>query len=587
MKPTYALDFETFYAPHYSVSTLGPYAYTHHPEFDAYMVAVHEVVATGEVGFRYCGEPTGMDWGRLDGALLVAHNAGFDKAVFTRLQEQGTIPADLHVEWADTADLAAYLSAPRNLKGAAEQLLGVTPDKTVREEMRGISWAEAQRRGWRDRLIQYCAADAELCARLWQEFSDKWPEHEQRISRMTREMAEGGIYVDTEALRKARITLGGSIAEALQAIPWVADAAVGSTKAYNAQCAKEGLTAPASRDKNNPEYQAWAAQNAAAHPWITAVAENRSCNAMLEKLNTLQERLRPDGMADANTLLYCGAGTGRFTGSGGFNMQNLHKGEHHGVDMRGLFIPRPGHKFIISDLAQIEARVLLYLAGDKVQLEEIAKGTSVYEAHARATMGWTGGKLKEENPGLYALAKARVLGLGFGCGKDRFRELAKSMAGVELTPEEAARQVENYRRSNPKITSLWSTLDTRFHLCMGRNFRLALPSGRSILYRQVHPFFGKWQCMLQGRPIETYGGKLTENLVQATARDVFCEHLLAISDAGYAVRFHVHDEVIVEVPEEQAETAAAEIKAIMSTTPAWAPGLPLAAETFIADKYTK
>ncbi|MGN0828102.1 MAG: DNA polymerase [Akkermansia sp.] len=118
-------------------------------------------------------------------------------------------------------------------------------------------------------------------------------------------------------------------------------------------------------------------------------------------------------------------------------MQNLHKGEHHGVDMRALFIPRPGHKFVISDLSQIETRVLLYLAGDTTQLEEIAKGTSPYEAHARASMGWTGGKLKEEDPGLYALAKARVLGLGFGCGKVRFSDLAKSMVGIELTPEEA------------------------------------------------------------------------------------------------------------------------------------------------------
>lgn len=585
---TYAIDFETYYAANYSVSALGPYAYTHHPEFNAYLVAIHEVVPDGEEGFRYCGEPSGMEWGRLRGALLVAHNAGFDKAVFSRLHELGTIPADMQVSWADTADLAAYLCAPRNLKGAAQQLLGADPDKTVREEMRGVTWAQAQERGWRDRLIAYCAADAELCARIWRDHADKWPEHERRISGLNREMAEAGIFVDAAKLQEARAILGARIAEALEAIPWHNEAAVGSRKAYNAQCAKEGIiTAPASLDKNSPEYQAWAAANKEAHPWIAAVAEYRSCNSMLEKLNVLQERLRPDGMADANTLLYCGAGTGRFSGSGGFNMQNLHKGEHHGVDMRGLFIPRPGHKFIISDLSQIEARVLLYLAGDMQQLDVIASGTSVYEAHARATMGWTGGKLKEEDPGLYALAKARVLGLGYGCGKVRFRDLADRMAGVKLTEEEAARQVEAYRSSNPKITALWSSLDTRLHMSMGGDFVMKLLSGRKLTYRNVHPFFGEWLCTLQGRNVTSYGGKLTENLVQATARDIFCGQLLAIADAGFTIRFHVHDEAIVEVPEQHAEAAAAEINAIMSTAPSWAPGLPLAAETIIAGKYTK
>ena len=183
---TFAIDFETYYASHYSVSTLGPYAYTHHPEFDAYMVAVHEVVPAGETGYRFCGEPGNMDWARLQGSLLVAHNTGFDKAVFTRLQELGIIPTDLNVDWADTADLAAYLSAPRNLKGAAEQLLAEQPDKTVREEMRGVTWAEAVERGWKARLTEYCASDAALCARLWLEYSGMWPEGERRISAVSR-----------------------------------------------------------------------------------------------------------------------------------------------------------------------------------------------------------------------------------------------------------------------------------------------------------------------------------------------------------------------------------------------------------------
>ena len=84
-------------------------------------------------------------------------------------------------------------------------------------------------------------------------------------------------------------------------------------------------------------------------------------------------------------------------------------------------VPRPGKEFIICDLSQIEPRVLAWLCGDTVLLDQLANGVPLYEAHARATMGWTGGNLKKENAELYSLAKARVLGLGYGCGAAKIR----------------------------------------------------------------------------------------------------------------------------------------------------------------------
>lgn len=583
-----AIDFETLYSKDYSVSQLGNYAYTHHPAFHAYLVALEEVREEGAAGLTYCGEPENFDWKALDGCQLVAHNAAFDMAVFERLQELGTIPADLNVTWACTADLAVFHGAPRSLKGAAEVLLGVLPDKTVREEMKGVSWEEAQKRGWRSRLIDYCAADARLCARLWREYSPKWPAEEQRVSALNRAMGKAGIAVDLQKLQEARQKLGSRLAATLAEIPWISSAAAGSRKAFNQQCAAEGLTPPVSLDKNDPAMQAWVKENAAAHPWITAVTEQRSCRTMLEKLNTLQERVRPDGRAEVNTLLYFGAGTGRFSGAGGFNCQNLPRGEVNGVDLRSLFIPAPGHKFIISDLAQIEARVLLFLANDKEQLDRIRAGENIYQVHAQSTMGWTGeGKLKEEAPDLYRLAKARVLGLGYGCGAARFVDVAARMAGVELTEAESKRQVEAYRASNPRICALWRSLDNTLHQHLHQDFHIELPSGRELVYRDIHPLFGEWVGTVQGRQGKLYGGKLCENIVQALARDIFCHHMLEIARAGYAIRLHVHDEVVVEVKEAEAEAAAREINRIMSTAPDWVQTLPLAAETFISDCYTK
>lgn len=593
---TFAIDFETYYDEGCSIVTLGSYGYMHHPAFHAYLVAIKEVVSDiRQKPFSYVGEPEDCPWAIFEGALLIAHNAGFEMAVVDRLQEQGIIPAGFRVTWACTADMSAYLNAPRSLKGAAEELLQVKADKSVRHDMCGVTWARAQARGWRARCLEYVAADADLCARLWRAFSSLWPEKERQISAMNRAMGRKGIFVAQKDLQKALQGVGGQLADNLDQIPWSDSAPIASRKAFNAACAEAGIAPPQTLDKNNPETQAWFQQHRQ-HKWVAAVTRHRSLNALLEKLNTLQKRIRPDGMAEVNNLLYCGAATGRFSGTSGFNIQNMHKGEVFGVDVRSLFIPRPGHKFIISDLAQIEARLILYLAGDEDQLRLIRRGVDIYESHAIQTMGYKPGAKTLKAAGecdpalkkLRDLAKARVLGLGYGCGAQRFRELAARLAGVELTEEEAARQVQLFRASNPKICYLWQLYDYRFKKHMGSDYRMKLPSGRRIIYRNVRPSVGEWCCTVQGREVKEYGGKLVENLVQATARDLFCEMLLAVDALpGVEVRLHVHDEIVAEVPEDKAQEIATSINAIMSTAPAWLPACPLAADTYISDFYTK
>ena len=588
---TYAIDFETYYDKDCSITRLGTYGYTHHPSFHAYLVAVVEILTdkASFENFRYVGDPADCPWDKLKDSLLVAHNAAFDQAVAERLKELGTIPPDFFAEWGCTADLAAYLNAPRDLKGAAEVLLGVKADKTVRKDMSGVTWKQAQAKGWHKRCLSYVTADAELSACIWANYAHLWPDTERRMSELNRRMAKGGICVDHEALDKARFCIGSQLVENTSLIPWATDAPIASRKAFNNQCALEGITPPASLDKSNPITQSWFQQHGKAHPWVAAVTRHRSLKAMMEKLNTLRERIRPDGMAEVNNLRYCGAATGRFSGDSGFNIQNLHRGEHNGVDMRSLFIPSKGHKFVISDLAQIEARLLLYLAGDKAQLDMLRDGSSIYEVHARSTMGYQGAdSLKQADPELYKLAKARVLGLGYGCGAERFRELAASLAGITLSADEAEYQVNSFRNSNPMICNLWRSAEQRFKMHLGGDYNRALPSGRSMIYRHIHTEFGDWKCVVQGRSVKEYGGKLVENLVQATARDLFVEMLLAVDALpGVTIRLHVHDEIVAEVAEEQADTMAAEINRIMSTAPDWLSGCPLAAETIITDHYTK
>jgi DNA polymerase len=273
------------------------------------------------------------------------------------------------------------------------------------------------------------------------------------------------------------------------------------------------------------------------------------------------------------------------------------------LNMRHLIIPRPGKKFIIADAAQIEPRCLNWLAGNHELLAKIAEGFSYYEAYAATFEGWAGapGTIKSSlGPEAYTKLKNKCLGLGYGMGWAKY----VSYAGVE--EKEAREVVAGFRAENPLVVGLWDTLDKGYREAAARviipptaknTFMVELPSGRSMIYRKVQMEWkpkkgkdGKWTRKLcytseiAGRRWELYGGLLTENLVQATARDVFGYHMLKLKEAGHCVIFHVHDEVIVEADLEADPEA---IVKIMSVPPPWLPGCPLAAEAKEANHYKK
>lgn len=579
---TFGIDFETYYDSRISVTTLGLDAYMGHPACDIYMVAIY----SHEADYAYVGTPAQADWRRLNGHHLVAHNAAFDKACFERLQREDVIPADIQCTWDCTADLSVFLGAGRSLQEAAKTLLGLDISKQVRADMKGKTFMEAVMLGSADDLAKYCLGDAKLAYLLWANYAARWPEWERRLSRLTREMCRHGVAIDRAALDKGLQTLGMVMAEALQRLPWAATAPPLSPAALRKECAKAGIPAPASLVAGSEACDAWEAEYGKRMPWVAAMRDYRKANTLYKKLRTLESRLRDDGTFGYG-LKYYGAHTGRWSGDAGYNIQNLPRTPMFGVDLRAMLIPRPGHVFIVSDLGQIEQRVLSWLAGDNQMMEVLATGVSVYEAHARATMGWTGGKLKEENPDLYRLAKSRVLGLGYGAGASVFVKIAKSMAGLDVSLSQAEQAVGEFRRTNPLILDLWRYLDIALRSHEGKDFELPLLSGRSLTYRHVRRCSSGMAADVQGKRCQFFGGKLAENLTSATARDVLGWILLRLEDAGFRVVMHVHDEVVVEVPMDQAEVAKAKVHSIMTTNPPWLEDLPLSAETFLTNRYTK
>jgi DNA polymerase len=168
------------------------------------------------------------------------------------------------------------------------------------------------------------------------------------------------------------------------------------------------------------------------------------------------------------------------------------------------------------------------------------------------------------------------------------------LAGLDITAEEAQDIVQSYRENSPKIVALWKRLDRALRIATDPNDReltIPLPSGRELVYRQITRKNGEITGLLPrlGKMMEVklYGGLLAENATQAFARDVFMDRVMALEDAGYEILLRVHDEVVLLVPESQAEIHRERVEKIMCTPPSWCSDLPLGAEAIISKQYTK
>lgn len=285
--------------------------------------------------------------------------------------------------------------------------------------------------------------------------------------------------------------------------------------------------------------------------------------------------------------------------------------------IRTAFIPSEGNKFVVADFSAIEARVIAWLAGETWVNEVFATHGKIYEATASQMFHVPIEKIAKGNPE-YALrqkGKVATLALGYQGGANAL--IAMGALNMGLSEEELPDIVHRWRNANPRIRDLWYAVEEAALLVMqtaqpqaiynlifnlesdivyGQNFlTVQLPSGRKLYYPR--PFlkenqFGKlaihyYTVGQQTRKWEvtsTYGGKMTENIVQAIARDCLAETLRRIDAKGLQVVFHVHDEVIIDAP---VETTVDEICDLMAEPIPWAPGLILKGAGFESNYYMK
>lgn len=277
--------------------------------------------------------------------------------------------------------------------------------------------------------------------------------------------------------------------------------------------------------------------------------------------------------------------------------------------IRTAFIPSEGNRFIVSDFSAIEARVIAWYASENWRLEVFKTHGKIYEASA-SQMFKVPIEAVTKGSDLRQKGKIAELALGYGGSVGAIMSMDKSKS---IPEEELPGLVKSWRFANPNITKFWWDCDkaakkainerTTVSMQFGLKFSydpgvlfIELPSGRRLSYlipkieegshgSDVITYEGMEQTSKQWTTLQTYGPKLVENIVQATARDCLGETMLRVEEAGYQIVMHVHDELVLDVPKEFGSLE--EVNEIFALPIKWAPGLPLKADGYECSYYMK
>lgn len=291
--------------------------------------------------------------------------------------------------------------------------------------------------------------------------------------------------------------------------------------------------------------------------------------------------------------------------------------------IRTAFIATPGNVLIDADFSAIEARVIAWLADEEWRLEVFRTTGKIYEASAAMIYGVPVETIVKghENYALRQRGKVAELALGYQGGVGAMRRMDVSHALDDMSDDEVQEIVNNWRNASNKIRNLWYdmentalevisyggerrvrclTLAREYDIMQGTPvMTIRLPSGRKLYYinptltenRWGNPsitYYGVDQTSKKWKQIETYGGKLTENCVQAIARDCLAEAIEHLEAAGFPIVFHVHDEVVIDIaPFADDKTMLKKVTDIMTTPISWAQGLPLAADGWVGQFFRK
>jgi DNA polymerase bacteriophage-type len=340
-----------------------------------------------------------------------------------------------------------------------------------------------------------------------------------------------------------------------------------------------------------------------------------------------------------NTLVYHGASTGRFASRGGLNLQNiarpslsddeieeayeriLVRGEGGTMEelssiVRSAIKAPDGQVFVDVDFSSIENRVASWIAGQNDKVELFRQGLDEYKTFASTAL--YGVPYEEVTKEMRQISKSAVLGCMFGQGAKGLVEYADGM-GVKMTMGESEKAVKAYRNAYAKVKSAWydfeaaaiAAIQNEGHpykigkvafKCVKNALWMQLPSGRLICWQRpkVEKQLTPWGQLKDGILVwsqntftrkwgynKLIGSSIFQSSVQATARDMLTESMLALDNEGYTVVNCIHDEILILVPEQDGDVALERVVQLMTKAPEWAPGFPLAAEGWVGQRYRK
>ena len=614
------IDFETYYDKDFSLSKMTTEAYIRDPRFEVIGVGIK---VNNHPTDWYSGENVGGFLNSIDysNKAILCHNTAFDGAILS--WHFGIKPKF----WFDTLSMARPLhniTVGGSLKALASYYrLGQKGEEVLNAiGKRKADFSPDEL----DRYASYCMNDVELTYALFNKMKVGFPVSELLIIDQTLRMyTEPTIEIDRamlekhlEEVRNRKSTLVEDMGLACtedeakkilmsndQFAMFLQNLGVEPPQKVSARTGKLawafGKTDKGFTDLLNHESERVA----------KAVAARLGVKSTLEETRTSALIGVSERGALPIMLNYYGAHTGRFSGGDKMNLQNLPRG---GTLRASLCAPK-GKVLVACDSSQIEARVVAWISGQADLVQAFAEGRDVYSEFASQVYGR---KITKADKVERFVGKTCVLGLGYGMGAEKFRrtlEIGQGGISVKLDINEAKRIVQLYRGINHKIVGFWNLCGNTLHQIVHRNSGemhpllkydeegIILPNTLKIRYpalRQMEDGFAyvadarAYRNMLKKRVIDgdevkvewtrIYGGKVTENIVQALARIVVAEQMAAIGQQ-YHVVFQVHDEIIIMCDEAEKDVAIQAIEKAMSTAPAWAQGLPVSCESGFGYNY--
>ena len=640
-----AIDIETY--SDVDLTKCGVYAYCDSPQFEILLFAYAFDEEETEIIDLACGEHLPqrvLDALEDTTVIKTAFNAAFERTCISKYLGKKLPP----VSWQCTAVQSAMLALPLSLDGVGEVLnikrkklkegtdlvrffsMPCKPTKANGGRTRNLPSDEPEK--WA-RFKAYCIRDVDAEREIRQKLRNyPIPESEMRLYQMDQEINDRGILVDLELVANA-ILCDTQYKEAVTARAYE----LTGLDNPNSPAQIKGWLSDRGVEVDSLDKKAVKSMISDAEGEVLAVLQLRLLMAKtsVKKYEAIERSVCSDGRCHGLLQFYGANRTGRWAGRL-VQVQNLP--QNHIADLelarnlvkdrqfdlidllydstpgvlseliRTAFIPKPGCRFIVADFSAIEARVLAWFSGEQWRLDTFAEGGDIYCASASQMFGVPVVK-HGENGHLRQKGKIAELALGYGGSVGALTSMGALEMGLE--EEELQPLVNQWRASNPHITKFWWDVDAAAvkavkertsisykNLCFTYRSGIlfvTLPSGRNLSYikpRMTQNRFGRESLSYEGvgeskkwMRIETYGPKLVENIVQATARDLLALAMLRLRDAGYEIVMHIHDEAVLEVPD--GVSSVDEVCRMMSVAPDWAAGLPLRADGYECPFYKK